>query len=64
MGAKLYEFWRKWGAWIWFRWLGHTQTQITAENSHDLGRGSEGEVVNSTSSVLLETVIVCKLANK
>lgn len=66
MGATLREFRGKGGgAWIWFHGFEHTQTQvITPENSYDLGRGSEGEVANSTSSVLLEKLIACKLANK
>jgi hypothetical protein len=34
---------------------------ITPENSYDLERGSEGEVANSTSSVLLEKLIVSKI---
>jgi len=64
IGATLSEF-RGVGAWIWFRGLGHTQIQtIPQENSHDLGHGSAGEVANSTSSGLLEKLIVCKLANK
>jgi hypothetical protein len=38
---------------------------ITSENSYDLERGgSKGEVANSTSSVLLEKLIVSKLTNK
>jgi len=64
MAATLSVF-RGFGGVVWFRVHGHTQTQtITPENSHDLGRGSEGEDANSTSSVLLEKLIVCKLANK
>ena len=48
-----------------FRGSVHTQTQmITTENSYDLGCGSEGEFATPTSRVLLEKLIVSKLANK